>query len=136
MIRQGPVSETKPSRFADDVNDATCIQRPHPEGTRLNRDRRADFNRNTTRHNRHPAEIKLLPVLQQLNRAVETRLTFSELNAIVIDGVSLRRSRVRSTNFRVREWQLALTGDETCYICFARLSNPKHPVNLVILSKT
>jgi len=70
MIGQGPVREAKPSWFVDDVNDATRIQRPHPKRTRLNRHCRSDFDRNAARHNRHPAEIKLLPFLQRLNGAV------------------------------------------------------------------
>ena len=126
VIGQRSVRKAKAPAFLNRVNDARCIQRPGAKRSCFNSDRRAHFNRNTARNNRHPTKLKMAPVLQRLNALVVNRFACADLNAIVIEVVTLRRRcRVRSSNFVVSERQVALNGNKLNGVLLTRLCNPE-----------
>src|SRR5687768_11049207 len=134
VVRQRAVRKSKTSLFVDHVNNATRVQRPHATRSRFDRNDCTFLNPHAVRHKRHPAKLKMPPLLQRFNRPSISLTTVAQLNTIVIECVTGGTRGVdvgsRSADFRITERKLYLAGDVPGDISIGRLGESKHQLSL------
>src|SRR5688572_10128637 len=98
--------------FVDQVDDTRNIERPKAKMARQYADCGVHLNGRVGGQRLNPAEIKLLPTANCCYRSCETQLSSSQLHAIMLEIIALRRGGKSCANLRIRKWQVAVCVDK------------------------